>query len=507
MNALVFLTFAKIKNKLLAFLKKPLKLIVVILFFLVIVMNFSVEHSHTVSTQPVHEFYAIIFAFYLLCFTVEAKKGFHSGGTMFSMADVNLLFISPLKSTLILFYGMLSRFGSSFFMELAFVSQFALLSNFYAITAYDVIISVVGYGLIAFLSQLTAMLVYCFHCGDAVRLKKIKALFYGIYLAFISAFAFRFFADGEFSLSAAAKALDFTALKFFPVAGWVFAAAEGLMLGKSLMAVVGLLPCLAFVALGFYFLAFASDGYYEDVLLSAEKKENQPTDSASISAVRVREKDKSLIKGEGASAFFYKHRLENRRTKSSLLSPSSLFYLAFIAIYGFVLKSDFIVIFSFSCMAAFVPVLSGRWLREVNMPYIFMIPASPIKKLFYILPEMLPKIITESVLQCALIGYIFSFGAVTVAALVVSRISISLVLICCALVVARIFHEKEKNNIFLVMGIIPGIVFLVPSIAVCVAVIDYGFGLVTGFALMSVTNLAVSLVLLFFARNLLKAAE
>ena len=503
MNALFCLALFKIKNKLLELLKKPFKLIAVIVFAVLLVMNFSLSDNSFFAERPLAEFKAIVFAFYILCFVSEVKKGFHSGGTMFSMADVNLLFMSPLRSSVILFYGMLSRLGSSVVIALAFVYQFALLKGCYSISVTDMLVSIGGYAAVLFLSQLTGMLIYCYTCGDAVKIKKAKAALYSLCSVFAVICALRLFGSAYLTASCAALTLTSLPMRFFPVAGWVFTAVDGIMLSDTLKASLGIFSSVLFALFSFTVLARSKDGYYEDALLSCEKNADRRADDGARADVVTRKKG-VLNKGRGASVIYYKHLLEYRRTKTSVFSPSALLYLILIGVYGFVLNGDFTILFSFSCMASFIPVLSGRWLKELTMPHVFLIPEPPVKKLFYMLPEMLPKLIVESVLQCALIGYICGLGALTVIAVTIARLSVSFVLIGSALLAARLLREREKNSIFLTLSVFPGIIFALPSALCCVACINFGLGIVLSFAVMAVVNIAASAALIFASRNILR---
>ncbi len=506
MSSLVYLALCKAKNRLFELLHKPLKLILTLGFIFLTVMNFAVSHSSPLGERPISEFRAIILAFYILCFVTETKKGFHSGGTMFSMADVNMLFMSPIKSVSVLFHGMLSRLGSSLFMALAFVYQFALLRSYYPIEAGDMLTAVAGYAAVVFISQLGGMLIYFYTCGNADKIRKAKVFLYSVCGVFAFVLAVRFFGTHNLNITSLALSLTSLPMRFFPVAGWVLTAVDGIMLSDFLKLFFGVAPCLVFSAVTFALLAFSKHGYYEDVLFSAEKNADKKAEENLQPVTKIR-RNAGKLRGRGASAVFRKHMLENRRTKSALFSPASLFYLVVIGVYGFIFDGDFLMLFSFSCMVSFLPVLGGRWLTELAMPHIYMIPEPAMKKLFYLLPEMLPKILTESVLQCLLIGYLCDLGAVTVVFIILARISVSSVLVASALLMARIFREKEKNNVFIAMSVLPGMIFLLPSVFACVATLNFAVGFALAFAVMSAVNSAVSLLLLFFARNLLKIKD
>ena len=507
MTPLLFLTLCKLKNKLLELLRKPGRLIAALAFLAILVMNFSLYADGLSGQRPLSEFRAIIFAFYILCFATESKKGFHSGGTMFSMADVNMLFMSPLRPSRILFHGMLSRLGSSLFMALAFVYQFTLLRSLYPITAGDMLAAVGGYAAVVFLSQLTGMLIYFYTCGQPEKIRAARVIFCLTGVLFLAVFLTALLKNGHITFSAAVLAFTSSPMKLFPVAGWVLSVLDGIMLGKTSELLAGGIICVAFSLAVFLLIAFSDKGYYEDVLLSAEGGADSKAGEGTPSDVKIKSRSASLKRGSGASVLFYKHMLENKRTRASLFSPSSLVYLVLLGVYGVVFGGDFTLLFFFSCMVSFIPVLSGRWLKELTMPHVYLIPEPPFKKLLYILPELLPKLVTESVLQCALIGYICDLTPTTVISVTASRLSVSFVLVGSALLAARLFREKEKNSVFLSLSVLPGILFTLPSAALCISALNFGFGITVAFALMSAVNLLVALVLVFLSRNILKISE
>ena len=507
MKSLVFLTGCRLKNKLRELVRRPGKLILTLVFAFVMVMNLFVGNVYYSASRPIEEFFAIIFVFYLLCFLLEAKKGFEHGGTMFSLTDVNFLFVSPLKPASVLFHAMVGRMGASMWMGLAFIYQFSLLRSSYDISVIDMIIAVIGYGAVAFLSQNTGMLIYFFTCGRKEKLKKAKTAFYALFAVFFAAFLSGFDFSSP-SFLGAAESLTAFPMKLFPVAGWVFAVAEGALRGQSLQSLIGISACLAFTVLTFAVIATKEHGYYEDVLLTAERRADTKSESSMKSDDEIPEKNHGGIRrGRGASAIFYRHCLENRRSKTSLFSPSSLFYLAMIVVYALALKSELIELFSLSCTVSVLTVLSGKWLKELAMPQVYLIPESAVKKLFYMLAEMMPKIIAESALQCIVIGALCKLGALTVITLIFARTAFCFVLTGSAMLTARFFREREKNNVFAAVCVFLGVIFSLPSVLVFVFLSGFGMGMIISFAAMSAVNILTGFVLLFFARNLLSFAD
>lgn len=503
MRSLIYLSSRKIKNKFLELVKKPGKLILTLFFIALVIMNLSVESISYAGSRPLSEFYAIVFAFYILSFFTGINKGFSHGGTMFTLADVSFLFMSPVRPAAVLLYGMLGRLGSSLWMGIAFVYQFSLLRSYYPVGVKEMLVAVAGYAAVTFLSQLAGMLVYFFTCGNEAKTATGKRLLY--VLIFIFAAFFLPECDfTSFSFTSASYALTKPFMQLIPVAGWVFAIVRGILEGKAAVITAGGTACLIFVAATFVILSRAKHGYYEDVLVSAEKN-SELSQEERVAGRRksVKNLKGTLTSGKGASVFFYKHILENRRAGTTLLSPMSLFYVVLIGVYGFVLKGDVISLFVMSCMLCIHTVLSGRWLRELTMPHIYMVPGSPTKKLFFILPELLPKIISESLIQCVLIAFICRCGVMLTAVLTVSRISFCFLLTAAALFTSKLMREREKSNVFVMLCLFFGMLFSLPSILVASGLLFYGMGTVAAFSAICAVNILIGFAVLFMSRKLL----
>ncbi len=505
MRSLIYLSSRRVKNKLLELLHKPGKLILSLMFVTVLVMNLSIERISASGSRPISEFYAIVFAFYIICFVTQVSNGFSRGGAIFTLSDVSFLFMSPVKPTAVLFHGMMGRLGTSLWMGLAFVYQFSLLRSFYPVGVRDMFVAVIGYGAIVFLSQLAGMLVYFFSCGDEIKTTVARRVLY----ALIFVFAVLLAAEcdfGSFGLTSVSESLTRPAMMLFPVAGWVFAIVKGVLEGKAAIVTAGAVVSVVFVAATFVILSVSKHGYYEDVLITAEKNA-ELSESGRVTVRRRKAKSVSggIGKGKGVSVFYHKHRLENRRSGTSLFSSVTFYYLLLIGVYGFVFRSDAATLFILSCMIGIHTVLSGRWLKELTMPWIYTVPGSPSGKLFFILPELLPKVIAESILQGVLIAFICKSETVMTAVFILARISFCFLLTASALFTSKIMREREKSNVFVMLCMFFGMLFSVPSLVAVFGLLYFGMGTVIAFVALTAVNTVAGFAVLFMSRNLLRA--
>ena len=81
-----------------------------------------------------------------------------------------------------------------------------------------------------------------------------------------------------------------------------------------------------------------------------------------------------LGKGWGASAIFYKHKVENRRSGVFFFSNMSLLFAAIIIVASVFMKDTGLVgIFAFATYMQLFTVALGRFNRELIKPYIYLI--------------------------------------------------------------------------------------------------------------------------------------
>ena len=104
MYALSYLLAARLKNTVRDLLRHPGRLLYVVI--LVLLFLFAAVGSSGLASDHVrdlHELAAMGNGLLLLVFLLGLWNGFAKGGSVFSMADVNLLFPSPIRRTQALF--------------------------------------------------------------------------------------------------------------------------------------------------------------------------------------------------------------------------------------------------------------------------------------------------------------------------------------------------------------------------------------------------------------------
>ena len=518
MNALLFLTRKRLKNRCRELLHHPGQLLLVLLGVAMVVLIILASRTGAdapafVVYRPWQEFNAIVFLLYAAVFVLTAKGGFVNGASMFSMTDVNLLFTAPAKSRTLLFYGLFSQMGRSILMGLMILYQFSWAHQKYGITVLELLLVLLGYAVTIFLSQMLAMLIYSFTASDDRRCRIVKGVFWGVILVFV-ALAARKLLSGEGDLLPRAVAISAEPwLRFFPIAGFVQFGVVSAMAGAwpAALAMVGVFVLC--IILFLVAVSFLNDDFYEDVLKATE---------VSFSAVTARKEGKAqelaprnvkvgktgLRGGAGASAFYYKHLLENRRSRFFAMDLGSFIIAAITVAYAVFFKS-YETAFAMSAYMMMINIGTGRWAKELLLPYAYLIPEPPFKKLLFMMLEQLPALIIQSLVTFVPFYFIFDeVDVLLVALLCAARICFGWLFIGVNLVMQRIFGTGGNRSVIVIVYFLFCMLLSVP--AVVAAVLPqalFSQPLAVSFLAMCGVNLLLGTGLVFGCRNLLNDAQ
>ncbi|NLA87312.1 MAG: hypothetical protein GX847_08550, partial [Clostridiales bacterium] len=314
----------KLKNQIKSIIKSPGKVIYFVIVLALIGVTLmggtSAEKNPNREIRDINELFAIITVFYSFMFVMTSYRGFSNGASMFSMADVNLIFTAPFKQQKVLFYGLFQQLWTSLLMGLFLLFQYTWLHGTYNTTYGDMLIMMVGYGLTVFFAQITAMVIYAFTSADDKRKKIIKAAYFTVIGAFLLYIAAYCLGDTTQLLQRAVVVMNGSVVKLFPVSAWFGRAVSGILLGSSADILLGLSLAVSYLILLVCLVTFGKQDFYEDVLKSSEitqsaitaQKEGRIGDAA---PKNVKVGKIGIGKGCGANTIYYKHKIENRRAR------------------------------------------------------------------------------------------------------------------------------------------------------------------------------------------------
>ena len=513
MSALSFLVLKKAKNRITEIVRKPAQLIFLLIFILLIGFTaFAPQSSHINQYRDERELYAIAMLLYSVVFVMVSKNGFSNGAAMFSMADVNLIFVSPFKNTKVLFYGLLSQLGRSLSLGLFILYQSSLVRSTYGVGYEALVYIFIGYGITVFLSQMLAMLIYSLTSSDDKKCLTAKTVFYSVVGLFVALLFYKSYSLGGINIPNLVAASESAVVKAFPVSGVMSLVVEGMLTANLKLVLLALLYIVAFVAVFYGIVYFTAKDFYEDVLKSAE---------VSFSAITARKEGKAqentprkvrvgktgFTEGFGASVFYEKHKMENRRSRSFYVSGMSLVFVMLTAVYCYIMGEP-IGIFALNVYMLTIGVGAGRWSKELILPYIYLIPEKSSKKLFHILREQIPGLAVESVLCFVPVYFILKLSIIEIFAMVLARISFGFLFIGINLILQRFMGSNDKKLLvitiyFLLIGL-----FSLPSIVAGVLTGMYlPFNTELAYGMMALINIPISIVILICCRNILEYAE
>lgn len=402
MKALVYLLLTRVKNQILSLKRKPAMLILYLLVLLIIVGSLVIIIiTGEASTREVYADERILMLFIgglaLLLLYSFIYSGLSTGSSLFTMPDVGLLFVAPISSKKILFYGLISTLGKSMLGGIFIFYQIGNLKSNFGYGMKEVTALFLIFALMLLFGQLLAIGIYIFTNGNELRKKIVKTI---TYLAFASILLSVLFVAKNYEvgiLEAVLRVVSSSGFGYIPIAGW------GTMMFMGVVndfVIEVLLSTVLFVALGGFMIFVLTSGkadYYEDVLVSTENtyqtlqaaKEGRRVGKAPGKKVKVKEQEHGIGKGTGASVIMYKHILEmKRKSKLVFVDNFTVLMMAGVGVAGYYFNQnnapfelDYMILGILIYIQYFVSVM-GKLKTELTKPYIYLIPASSISKVF-----------------------------------------------------------------------------------------------------------------------------
>jgi len=475
MSSVFYLLRKSLKNLIKGAAKKPLVLIgyIFILVFIVFIIVASFMPSGMVRNGNPQLFKSIMILVFTVLYYTSLKLGIDKGSTFFRMSDVNLLFTAPIKPNHVLLYGFIKQIGGTFFMMFLAMCQIPNLRNNFKMEAHGVgviLLAVVAYTLAY---PLLGMVIYSWSSKEKSRKKLLKRIFDIGAVVVALLFLLSVVQTRDF-VSAMDRVFNHPVARYFPVIGWtgsIAAAAVGPLTTEFYVGAIGMLLLILGSAITLY---RANLDFYEDVLegvefVEAAYKAKREGRNMTFN-LKVKENVKQGLKGEGARAIFSKNLLELRKTSLFLfLDRMSLITIIASLVFRFVMPDEIgemglFVVLCFSVYLLMLFQIQGRLVNEMEKPYIFLIPASPFQKLFYVtLSEHLKNLADGCVLFISA-GILFKGDVATVLACIFSYTSFGAVFVYNDVLNRRLFGWVHSKNMLVFIKIIASLLLLVPGI-------------------------------------------
>ncbi|SCJ62580.1 Uncharacterised protein [uncultured Clostridium sp.] len=519
MNGILYLWITTFKNQIKDLKRHPGRLIayLVLIGLMVMAMVSSVmQESNEIasSVRPIGELGAIIFVIFMFFFVSQVLQGISSGSTLFKMADVNLLFVSPTSPKKILAYGLVRQMGMSFLFSFFILFQAGTLKSFYGVGLKGVLIIFTGYFVITFIASVISMTVYVVTSGDEKKKRLAKLVVYLCILPVIFTVLSKV-SDSNGLINSVVDGLNLKFNQWIPFVGWIKALTFGAIIGDMNGLLIYLIMTVIGIVLVITVMMKSDNNYYEDVLGVTENMYNRIEDAKNGKMAEVSFNKKIKLKeiginhGKGAWVFFFKHMLENRRAGKLIFDNSMFIQLIMVGIFTLFVKGSggIIVAFAISTYMQLFMSLAGRWTRELTMHYIYMFPQSPFKKLIASTSEGILKSFTDGIIIFVIVGIIAKASPIDIMICIVARVGFGLVFTAADVLAERVIGKVASKGILMFLNLIVIILVALPGI---IGAVVAGFALggqIYTLLITLVWNVFISLVIIGLCRNVLHSLE
>ena len=534
MTSIFYLLRKNIKNGIVDTFRHPLKLIVYGMIALSLVYAVIRGFTMEVDVNDRMDSRILYGGFLALLYFISIPimlKGLSTGSSFFTMGDVNNLFVAPIAPKKLLVYGIGKQLATSLFLVVCFSAYGSMALKMFDLSVGDALLLVGGIALMLLMVQIITLLLFCL-CSARPSLSNIlKYFIYFLPIYALGSVIACLFING-LSFETFYTAISQPYLQYVPLIGWVHGLVFGLMTGESFSVLLYGLLLLGSCAGSIVIFGVTKLDYYEDVLQRAENyyefrealRTGNMSDKVMLGNKKIRLRKTGIHKGGGASAIFFKHLREGgRRSRFMFFNINTIVLLGITAVIAFAMKSSFsapetvtIIYIADLIICAYVQFFfsaAGDWVKELNKPYIFLIPDSPVKKLIMAGTTSIIKPFVDGAIAFAAMWLIVGGHPVDVLVCMLAYGSFGCIYISSNILAQRIVGLSGNRGIFITfyMGIM--VALMIPGIAAGILMVtavpeEWLFMASTVIGLpVVIWNLFISLMIFLLCRNLLNNIE
>lgn len=480
MKPLFYIFRKTVKNHIKQLKKKPgiliLYLIIFIFMILIIVSTFIMPQKSSVNGR-VDVYGAIATGSILMVVWFGIKNGIDKGSSFFRLSDVNLVFTAPISPTRILVYGFVKQLYTTLFIFFFLLFQIPNLRNNLPITGPGVLIIFLAVFLLFFTMSILGLLTYSITSRASKTRRLAKRILNSLMAILGLVLIYNVFIYKDL-LTAVKVLLNNKFFTYLPFVGWLKSILMAAVNGVNFSFYINLLLCLAFILMMVYILLKINTDYYEDVLEATDRVEElmamKKSGTGNINYGRKKfRKIKSGNIGSGASAIFYRHLLEYKKSGIPFIDKMTFIMLGAGVISRYIFPgASMNTIMYFTIYMLFLFSFQGKWGQELSKPFIYLIPYSSMSKLFYATLADLIKYTIDGLVLFTLAGIIFKSGVIIAILCAVTYASFGAIYTYGDVLSRRMLGATHSKNleIFMKMGItflivLPGIItFVILSI-------------------------------------------
>lgn len=534
MGSILYLLRKNIKNGIVDAFRHPMKLIVY--GFIAASLVYAVVRGFTmeVDVDDILDIRILYGAYLALLYFISIPimlKGLSTGSSFFTMGDVNNLFVAPVSPKKLLVYGIGKQLATSLFLVVCFSAYGSMALKMFDLSWQNALLLVGGIALMLFMVQIITLLIFCL-CSAKPSLNTILKYFIYFLAVYALGTTIAFMFIRGMTLENLFTAISQPYLQYVPIIGWVHGFIFGLMYGSGthilLYGLLLLLCCIVSIVL----FCLTKLDYYEDVLQNAENyyefresiRTGNITDKVMLGNKKILLRKTGINKGSGAAAIFFKHLREGaRRSRFMFFNINTIVLLGVTAVIGLAMKSSFsdsekvtVIYIAVVVICAYIQFFfsaAGDWVKELNKPYIFLIPDSPVKKLIMAGATSIIKPFVDGVISFVFLWILVGGNLFDVLICTMVYGSFGCIYISSNILAQRIVGLSGNRGVFITfyMGIM--VLLMIPGIFVGILLISavpkewlVFAASVVGLPVL-VWNLFISLMIFMLCKNLLNNIE
>ena len=423
MRALLYLTWRSFVNNVKRALKKPITLILIILLgvYAVYVLFMVGKLVTELRFDSADGLIALVSVWTIYIFLSDFLAYSSRKGVIFRQAHPHFVFPAPISPKLILIHSAWMNYLTSVVVSLLFVLA--------GVTVFSVepwrmaLFFFVGCILELLLEVSVMVFMYT---NETLPERFMKGLSLGIkiFLGAMTLFLVLYFRREGFSLATVSAFFDWPGLQMIPVVGWNIAAYRLILTGPTTLNMVCTALYACTVAAAFLTARHmrCEGAYYEDAAKFADdyaEMKRKQSSGEMVTGIGEKKRKFRRISGDyrasGAKAVFYRQLLEYKKERWFIFTKATVINLAASAVMAFALRQNvgrtevpqLFLLGMTAYMTLVFSGITGKWETELKSPYLFLIPDTPFKKLWYATLMEHIKAFVDGIVLCVPMGAVW----------------------------------------------------------------------------------------------------
>jgi hypothetical protein len=260
--------------------------------------------------------------------------------------------------------------------------------------------------------------------------------------------------------------------------------------------------------------------FYEEVLKQTEERERliqQKRSGKSNMNLGPKKARKAKVdyKVPGPKAIFYRQLLEFKKAGFMFVDKVTLIMLVVGVVAGFILKNSEMPItmaLYFSIYLNFIFSFGGKWVKELSTPFIYLIPGSPLSKVWYATAANHIKHFVDALAVFLPLMIIMGGDPILVAGMIVAYVSIASLFVYSDLLARRLFGVMYSGIGANIVKMLFIVIFTMPAIAAFIIINVPSLSQISLFVWLSPLVVAlycslISFIIMLFGKKIFSDAE